>query len=443
MAERHHCLWESPDGQVAIYLSFSVVDAINAAIAEAAGSAPVRGAEIGGVLMGKAERQIRLMVWVDNFELLPCRYERGPSFHLDTESAPDLEKAGIVGYFRSHTRKDLFLGPDDQQLIQRHFSKEENVFLLVKPFKTRPNLAGFFYHKDGTLDPSASAREFPFHRRELGGGEPAAAAIPECPEIEDESDIPIDVVAPEKRRPILLWAMLAFFGFAATGSVTYLLFEKTKPIPAASKNSASPLGLTAAEGERDIRLSWDRQSPSIRLAARGAVEIREGTFQKSLDIDTEQLRSGSVIYSRPVAIADTVGFKLRLFFEQGQAISETVQLVSNRAILPSTLRLAAPLPAEAAPPVLMPRVEAKVEPAPVTQVATKKAPPAKSGQPVLTPVLEVANSVPPTALEQTKPIQAPPQEPIRAVAKSEPNGAEKTKPEPTTVLARPAPRRIP
>src|SRR5258705_13597133 len=108
MSERPHCLWESPDGQTAVYLAFDAVDTINTAIREATSSIPIRGAEIGGLLIGKAEKRTRLTVWVDRVEFLPCRYERGPSFHLDPEDFPDFARPEIAGFFRTHTRKDLF-----------------------------------------------------------------------------------------------------------------------------------------------------------------------------------------------------------------------------------------------------------------------------------------------------------------------------------------------
>jgi hypothetical protein len=405
----------------------------------------VRGAEIGGFLIGKAEHRQRLTVWIDSIELAPTRYERGPSFRFEGDDPAAFAKPGAVGYFRSHTRKDLFLGPEDQQVIDQHFSKPENVFLLIKPFKTRPNLAGFFYSKDGKVDPVATPREFSFHRRELGGGEPQITAPePAAPPAEpEEPELSLPAVEAgglaEKPRPIVVWAMLAFLGFAATGSIAYLLFERTKNISAASRPSPSPLGLTAEENEHNIRLNWDRQSPSIRLSTRGTLEIREGTFQKSIDIDAEQLRNGSIIYSRPVAIADTVGFRLRLFFEQGQPLSESIQLVSNRPVLPI-----AALPVQSSPeplPIEKPQVEQpKPAPPPKKEVAIRKASPPRVVKP-------------PVSLTQAaarQPIQTPPDPAASAstpVAPKPGSKPETTPPEKKTdavpVLTRPAPRRIP
>jgi proteasome lid subunit RPN8/RPN11 len=340
MSDRPHCLWESPDGQTAIYLAFDAVDAINAAIAEAAAEIPLRGAEIGGLLIGKAEKRARLTVWVDHVELLPSCYSRGPSYLLDEDAAVDRERTDIAGFFRSHTRKDLFLSSDDQSLILKYFNRPEQVVLLVKPFQTRANLGGFFISKDGKIPGSESAREFPFNRRELGGGEsPASVSKPNTPtrnrqepEIRQEFEGSNSCTPPESKRPILLWAMMAFLAFAAATSVSYLLFSRTKSSLAPAHVVPSALRLTASEGDHNVALSWDRESPMIASATRGVVEIQEGTFSKKIELGPEQLRSGKIIYSRPVAISDTVAFSLKVYPEGGRTIVESLQFISNAPI---------------------------------------------------------------------------------------------------------------
>lgn len=444
MSDRPHCLWESPDGQTAIYLSFDVVDAINAAILEAASSAPLRGAEVGGLLLGKAEKRTRLTVWVDRIELLPCRYLRGPSFHLEAEDAPDLTRPEIAGYFRSHTRKDLFLGPDDLALLSEHFARPEQVALLVKPFQSRPNLGGFFLWRDGKINGSASVREFTFHRRELGGGEPVTRPSPPAlrKPYKQEDDIPETVPAESKKRPVLLWALLAILTIAATGSVGYLLFERTKPISPTARSAGTGLRLSASEGDHNVTLTWDKDSTVVASALKAVIEIQEGTFQKTLEIGAEQLRAGKIIYSRPVAIADTVSFSLRVFPERGKPALESVQIISNRPL---------DLATQPTPPLPSPMVQ-EVSP---TEVATK----------------EKTKPTPPKSVELPKPVVLKPvkTEPVKAepkkaelikaesiktdalkaevpkveTPKAEPPKLEAPKTDAPVVPLRPAPRRIP
>jgi hypothetical protein len=128
--ERQHSLWESPDRSVAIYLTFEVIDAINQALVQIAAAPPVRGAEIGGLLLGRAEQRERLTVWIDHFEPVPCSYPRGASWTLTEEEEDALatrmeqpRDSQVVGFFRSHTRKDLFMSEDDMALFSRFFAE--------------------------------------------------------------------------------------------------------------------------------------------------------------------------------------------------------------------------------------------------------------------------------------------------------------------------------
>jgi hypothetical protein len=448
MSERPHCLWESPDGQTAIYLAFDVVDAINAAIAEAAAEIPLRGAEIGGLLIGKAEKRARLTVWVDRIELLPCSYPLGPSYFLGEEDPVDPDRTDIAGFFRSHTRKDLFLSSDDQSLISKHFNKPEQVVLLVKPFQTRANVGGFFISKDGKIPGSESAREFLFNRRELGGGEsPDFVSRPTSPtrnrpdpEIRQEAEVSKPSTSPDSKRPILLWAMMAFLAFAAATSVSYLLFSRTKSSPAPVRAVPSALRLTASEGNHNVALSWDRESPMIVSATRGVVEIQEGTFSKKIEMGPEQLRSGKIIYSRPVAISDTVAFSLKVFPEGGRTIVESLQFISNAP-------MAAGLEQSAAEPQTKSNVDV-LPPAVVVAKPQSTALPSPSHVPISN---QVPSSVAPISSSardpeevsqnptpEVKPPSVNVNDPKPETAKTDPSKTEQP-----PAITRPAPRRIP
>jgi hypothetical protein len=447
MSERPHCLWESPDGQTAIYLAFDAVDAINAAIAEAAAEIPLRGAEIGGLLIGKAEKRTRLTVWVDRIELLPCTYARGASFLLSEENEVDLDRTDIAGFFRSHTRKNLFLSSDDQALISKHFNKPEHVVLLIKPFQTRANLGGFFISKDGQMLSSESTREFPFNRRELGGGESSLpVSKPTAPTRNRlEPEMPEHPALPDSKRPVLLWAMMAFLAFASVTSISYLLFSRTKSNPPSARAGASALRLTASEGDHNVTLSWDRESTMIASAMRGVVEIQEGTFSKKIELGREQLSSGKIIYSRPVAISDTVAFSLKVFPEGGMAAMETIQFISN-----------APAVAGSERPTAKTQTNSNVEILPPAVTVVKPRPaelPSASAVPIpVQPPPSAAPAAPSAGTPEPAFRNSPPEEKTQAVnvddtkpetAKPDPPKTEAPKPDRPPVITRPAPRRIP
>ena len=49
---------------------------------------------------------------------------------------------------------------------------------MIKPFASRPSVGGFFFWEDGEIYREASYLQFPFHRKELGGGDPPRSAPP-------------------------------------------------------------------------------------------------------------------------------------------------------------------------------------------------------------------------------------------------------------------------
>ena len=173
----------APDGKpVQVWLDFDVIDRMSAEVMRGFGSVPKRGAEVGGVLLGRVDTTGKLTIHVHDFVIVPCDYRRGPSYQLtsaDTQlfsdavakatqgTAPDLRP---VGYFRSHTRDGMGLTEDDLQLFSNFFADPTSVILLVRPFATKVSQAGFFFEENGQIRSDATYLTFPFRRRELGGG---------------------------------------------------------------------------------------------------------------------------------------------------------------------------------------------------------------------------------------------------------------------------------
>ena len=173
----------APDGKpVQVWLDFDVIDRMSAEVMRGFGSVPKRGAEVGGVLLGRVDKTGKLTIHVHDFVIVPCDYRRGPSYQLtsaDTQlfsdavakatqgSAADLRP---VGYFRSHTRDGMGLTEDDLQLFSNFFPDPTSVILLVRPFATKVSQAGFFFEENGQIRSDATYLTFPFRRRELGGG---------------------------------------------------------------------------------------------------------------------------------------------------------------------------------------------------------------------------------------------------------------------------------
>lgn len=385
-AAPRHWHWESADRAVSIQLAYAAIDALNEALRTLAADAPVRGAELGGILLGSAHRDGALTVSIEGFEPFPSSYPRGASWLLDPQALETFEEAlrrprdlEVIGFFRSHTRKDLFLSEDDVTFIQQFFPGPDNVVLLVKPFTTRPSVGGLFLWQNGVLLRQTAAVEFPFQREDPPAVRTPAPVKPALPKpvesyetivprgvplprnippaefaqrsslgLRDapaqtgsyEDDEPLFVPA-HPRQPLSamakIWIGLGILALAAVGLFGYVQYSSAHAPKAVLKTVAGTLRLAASEGDRNITVTWDRQSPIIEAATHGSLLIEEGSFHKLVDIDPVQLRLGRLIYSRPDAISDTVAFRLQVETSQGEPLTEMLQFVARAPIAPAAL----------------------------------------------------------------------------------------------------------
>src|SRR5215471_11193633 len=190
-------VWEVPGKPISIQVPFEVIDRMTPDILRGFGALKRRGAEVGGILLGTFEEGERLKVSIEDFEAVQTEYLTGPSYNLSENDLVSFEAAlerrrseqlgglTVVGFYRSHTRDELYMDDADLSLASRYFAGPENVFLLVKPFASRPCIGGFFFWEDGEIYRESSYAQFPFHRKELGGGDalppPAPAPPPQVP----------------------------------------------------------------------------------------------------------------------------------------------------------------------------------------------------------------------------------------------------------------------
>src|SRR5260370_4858895 len=173
-------VWEVPGKPLVVHLFLGVMDRLGADVMRGFGAIPKRGAEVGGVLLGTIELGEQAIVRVEDFESVACDYRRGPSYLLTGDDGAAFDDACqrgqpdsshptyAIGYFRSHTREGLSLGPEDVELMENYFPSLCQISLLVKPLASNLRVAGFFVRDDGRF-PSAPSVEFPFRRPDLAG----------------------------------------------------------------------------------------------------------------------------------------------------------------------------------------------------------------------------------------------------------------------------------
>ncbi|MBI4909413.1 MAG: hypothetical protein HY820_37690, partial [Acidobacteria bacterium] len=176
-------VWEVPGKNVVIHLDFAVVDRLLLEVMRGFGAIPRRGAEVGGLLLGSVEAGERTIVRVEDFEPIVCEHRRGPSYLLSEADTGRYEESVArhrfnpekrlyaIGGYRSHTREGMALTSEDLKQWESYYPEAASIFLLIKPFATRVSMAGFYFREEGgKIQSEAPYLEFPFRRRELGGG---------------------------------------------------------------------------------------------------------------------------------------------------------------------------------------------------------------------------------------------------------------------------------
>jgi hypothetical protein len=323
-------VWQVPGKSVSVHIHLDVVDRLVADVMRAFAAIPKRGAEVGGILLGAIEYGPVNLVRIDDFEAIETHYKSGPSYLLSDEDRASFRDACerwqpgqsralyAVGYYRSHTRDGLSLAPEDIALLDEFFPSPAHLALLIKPYGSKPSLAGFFFREDGAF-PSLTAREFPFRRRELSGSEPAPPfAPPRRPETPRPS-------APAQPRPgavrSTVWIPLSLV-FLLFGVALGLMIALARGSNASARDAQNfSLGLSVSPSDDNLSLRWDRDAAAIRAAHRGVLEIEDGGYSKSVDLDPAQLQNGNIIYRNSSA---EVHFRLTVYPNAHTTVTETM-----------------------------------------------------------------------------------------------------------------------
>lgn len=370
-------VWEVAGKPVAVHLHLDVVDHLLAVVLRGLGALPKRGAEVGGLLLGTIEHGDVSIVRIEDFEPVECEYTRGPSYLFTDvdrktfEAACERWRPGesrpayAVGFYRSHTRDGMSLTPEDVELVDEFFPLPENIVLLVKPFRTKLSMAGFFF-REAEAFPPKTPLEFPFQRGELAGERAtqppengtarvrpdAPAPTPDVPA--RTPDMPADVLAdvsapkavaamPPKIAPVwqpgpafaekatppprpklrsALWIPLSFV-FLLIGLILGITLASTYGFGGGGGGIPDlSLKLSVARSDENISVKWDRQAAAIRKAERGTIEIDDGgqTFSRSLD--AIELQNGSVIYRNA---SNVVKFRLIVYPGKRVSVAETIE----------------------------------------------------------------------------------------------------------------------
>lgn len=379
-------VYDPPGKAVSISIEFDVIDRLNFDIMKGYGAVPKRGAEVGGILLGTAEQGDRLVFRIEDFVPVPCEHLRGPSFILSDNDlagfqkvieqwapAPD-KRIRAVGFFRSNTRNEFKLGPEDRKLIDPNFPAPA-LCLLVRPYATRIGEAAYCWTESGAFPDEPNGEIFPFRRKELGGAprpKRAHGASPHSEQPYDTGFAPnddaqtqhgglagsamasaiIDSIAPtlgaaadrphleeyaldaseplppaqsaRKSQPSWVWIPLSFV-FLLLGVVLGFQISMSFNKPAAPAKQADPynLGLAVARSGDSLHVKWNLNAPAVQKAQRAVLVIFDGESRKSVDLGIDDLARGGVLYRNH---ASTVRFRLEVFHSDTAGVVELAEI---------------------------------------------------------------------------------------------------------------------
>jgi len=357
--------WKSAEVGPEVVLRWPVMSGIEAEVVEGFKALPKRGAEVGGVLLGR--RGPRGEFLIDSWQPIPIEHRTGPSYILsdvDLSVWADFVRQTrtgaqkFIGIYRSQTRPGLAVTPDDCTIVEKFLPREDGVLLIVKPLSISESVATFYFCDGGAIvDAAAESREF-----EFGGKAIPAGALSEPPP--DRLDfIPpasgpwenraIEQLPPPRRSAPVGWlgswqglssqrlswrrwtsfllplsaiaagALLGLYAHNHGGSAA----ENPVPSSMASVSSTRALDLRAERTPEGMRLTWNSNSPVLAGAREGVLTIDDSGSRLQQRLTAEELRAGS--FAWPTSSGQTQ-FEIRVIGSNGHEYDESIRVVRPR-----------------------------------------------------------------------------------------------------------------
>jgi hypothetical protein len=155
--ELEYLTWDAPELPPVAFRR-RAMQGIHLEVSEAFTAAPHRGAETGGILLGRREEH---RIVVEDFEPVPSEHRFGPSYRLSETDCELLRETlewfrggvqpgvSVLGFYRSHTAPAVELCQEDEDLVRAYFGPAEDLVLLVKPNLMGTSEGDFFIRRCG------------------------------------------------------------------------------------------------------------------------------------------------------------------------------------------------------------------------------------------------------------------------------------------------------
>ena len=186
-------VWRAHQRPLTIALRLDVVDRLGLAVQEASQAIPRRGLEIGAILLGTATRSHgETFIEIENFDFLESEHAVGPSYLLSAADRHALvrrlrqhrssRQLSVVGFCRSHTRKNFAITMEDTALMADYFAESSMILLLIHAIPGEPPRGGYYFWEGRAIRTGRPRGEFPFRSAVLMSGDyELSQAVPSPP----------------------------------------------------------------------------------------------------------------------------------------------------------------------------------------------------------------------------------------------------------------------
>lgn len=335
-----------PGKPLFLKINTSLVDRLETAALEGLWAVPKRGAEVGGILIGKIVAGLEKTIVLEDSEPVQCEHRRGPSYLLSEGDRRRLEDTiarartrpdrRVVGYYRSHTRDNFSLDDEDTEIFSTYFGDPDSVFLLIRPSATKVSSAGVFLWGEGRLRRDTCYLQLPFSLKEMLKNGPGRL---ESGKAEEQAPASARSQAGPARPPLRarllpnrvnsprLWMSLA----AVLALIIALLEYRTLQIlhaqsALASGKDSGSLALRVEKSGEYLHVNWNRAAAAIVNARRATLSITDGPYRKELALGPDDLRRGSVAYAPSTGDVD---FRLELRTSESRTVAESVRVLNS------------------------------------------------------------------------------------------------------------------
>jgi len=326
-ADPRHYVWWFPGSPIKIHLDLHVIEGLQNQLGSIGPGLAEQGLLFGKVTDGATE--------ILEFQPIRNRTVGEAIGELSTAAGKRL----LVGYYRTEPGEMLRLNEADLALFKQFFGRPYHVFLVIQPSAFAPPNATFFFSRGDNKMAEIPFLEFPLdasllateERDRMSRCRQAAELLPAVQSALPPEPPNVPAKGHKLSPKLAAVGALVFLALIATWlGISSFRKQSSQPLwgtstarPASTANSSPHIGLQARRQDRDLELTWNRESQWVASATSGLISIDDGAAKRQIALDSQQLRGERILYS---PTSDQVLIQLTIT-TPGGAMTESVRAI--------------------------------------------------------------------------------------------------------------------